>query len=333
MSIALIVFLFALGLLLTVKGSGSFVESVSFIAERFGIPKIVLSSTLVSIVTTLPELLVSTFAAAQGRTALAVGNAVGSVTANVAFILALTFLYRPTMIKNQNYLVKSMLIIAACGVLLLSCKKGQIGLLSSLLLLLLFAVFVYDNVSTALRKAHLPSTSNIDLVSGENEALPKYFAKGKKAAFLNILKFIFGAVSIAVGAYLLVNNGGALAQYFKLPEWVMATTIIALGTSLPELVMTAAAISKKQYSISIGNILGASAIDLTFILPICGVVAGRAIPIYEHAIIVDIPFCTAVCVIALLPALLKKRFMKWQGLLLLCLYIIYVLINCGFITV
>ena len=118
----------------------------------------------------------------------------------------------------------------------------------------------------------------------------------------------------------MVDNGSAIAASLGVPENIIALTAIAIGTSLPELVTTISAIVKKEPSLSIGNIIGANIIDMTMILPVCAFVSGGTLPVAAQTYQLDVPVCFAVCAVALIPALISKRFRRWQGAVLLAIY-------------
>ena len=151
--------------------------------------------------------------------------------------------------------------------------------------------------------------------------------KDKKTVIINVLKFVVGAVAIVWGADLLVDNGSEIARWIGVSERIIGVTIVAVGTSLPELVTTITAIAKKQSALSAGNIIGANVIDLTLIMPLCALVSGSALPIASTAV-VDLVSCLVVGTLALVPALIMKKFSKWQGYALLGVYIAYVIITC-----
>ena len=144
----------------------------------------------------------------------------------------------------------------------------------------------------------------------------------------NLLKFALGTAGIVWGADLLVNNGSELARFIGISERVIGVTIVAVGTSLPELITTITAIVKKQSSLSVGNILGANIIDLTLILPLSSLVSGQPLPITAGFARFDLPVCLLVGSIALVPALAAGRFRRWQGVLLLAVYGVYVALTC-----
>jgi len=263
----------------------------------------------------LPELLTSAIATLGGKTGIAVGNAVGSVTANLGLIMGISVVCLPSAIQRKQIAFKGILMIVGCIVLYLLSADGQLRTAPSFLLLLLFAIFLVENVISAKRSMQADSR-NSSVRDSRNVVL------------MNVAKFIGGAAGIVLGAQLLVDNGSELARIIGIPESIIGATLIAVGTSLPELVTTVTALVKRQASLSIGNILGANIIDLTMILPICSMLAGGSLEISRQASLLDLPFCLAVCFLAILPPLVAQKFFRWQGLALLAVYCVYIVILC-----
>ena len=310
----LVVLLFIVGIILIVKGGDYFVDAASWIAEVSGIPKLIIGATIVSIATTLPELLVSLMASVQGKIDMAVGNAVGSVTANVGLILAIALIFMAGPIKRKDYLIKSSLMLSASLIIACCGFVGEVNIILSIVLLIIFALFIWENIVSAKR----------NVCSDEDSCKAK---KDKRTVIINILKFVIGAGAIVWGADLLVDNGSEIARWIGVSERIIGVTIVAVGTSLPELVTTITAIVKKQSALSAGNIIGANVIDLTLIMPLCALVSGMALPIATTAV-VDLVACLVVGTVALVPALIMKKFQKWQGFVLLGIYVAYIVITC-----
>lgn len=320
MHVFLVVLLFAVGIVLIVKGGDFFVDAASWMAEVSGIPKLIVGATVVSFATTLPELLVSAFAAAQGKVDMSIGNAVGSVTANLGLIMAIALICMPTVIKRKDYMLKSCLMLGAALFLVVFGAGGELALLPGVLLLLIFIVAMVENIHEA------------RLGMREEEREVEKGAKQKpaqKEVVVNLAKFIAGTVGIVLGAQLLIDNGSELARFIGVPERIIGVTIIAIGTSLPELVTTISAIAKKQASLSVGNIIGANIIDLTLILPISSMIFGGSLPVSRQVAMIDLPACLLVGCIAVIPALIGKKFRRSQGIVLLFTYAAYVVITCS----
>lgn len=317
MELLILGLIFLAGIILIIKGGDWFVDAASWIAEVSGIPKLIVGATIVSLATTLPELLVSAMAAAQGKVDMAVGNAVGSVTANLGLIMAISILCMPVKIHRGDYLLKSVLMLTAAGLLIWGGRSGSIGLSLSIPLLGIFAIFTYENLRGARRSMRCGG----DL--GPIREKPR-----KRAVFFQCLKFLIGAAAVIQGADLLVDSGSALARLAGISERVIGVTIVAIGTSLPELVTTVTAIVKKQSALSVGNILGANIIDLTMILPLSALISGQALPVSQASAGIDLPACLLVGIIAMLPSLAAAKFKRWQGAVLLIVYAGYALLTC-----
>lgn len=308
---------FLIGIVLIVKGGDFFVDAAAWFAEISGIPKLVVGATVVSVATTLPELLVSVMAALQGKVDMSVGNAVGSVTANLGLIMAIALICMPGAIKRSDYLMKSVSMLAAAGIIVIGGRLGEIGYLLSAALLVIFAFFLSENVSAA---SHA--------VSGRGAGRARRVKPSSREVLGNVVKFVLGAAGIVAGAQLLVDNGSELARFAGVSERIIGVTVIAVGTSLPELVTTVTAVVKKQSALSVGNILGANIMDLTMIMPLCTLVSGKALPISAASARIDLPACLLVGFIAVIPALLRERFSRWQGFLLMAVYAGYVYLTC-----
>ena len=311
----LVFLLFAAGLLCIIKGGDWFVDAASWIASVSGIPHFIIGATIVSLATTLPEILVSVMAAASGSVDMATGNAIGSVTANTGMILAVSILFMPAVIDRRKYLPKSLIFIGAIVLLWLLSFSGELKLFGAIIMMALFIFFIFENVSEA-RK---------EMGSGDNEKAPT----DRRSIIKNIIFFIVGAAGIVIGSRLLVDNGTIIARdILHIDERIVSLTMVAIGTSLPELVTTITAIVKKQSALSVGNIIGANIIDMILILPLCSFIMGGSLPVEWSTIWVDLPVCLAVAVIAIVPALISGRFRRWQGAAALTVYAGYLVYLC-----
>ena len=303
--------LFIVGILMLVKGGDVFVDAAANIARAFRIPTFVIGATIVSLATTLPEILVSLFAAAEGSADMAVGNAVGSVTANTALILAISMVATVALCDRKKYLFQQLLLIAATVTLMIGCVGGSLSVAASIVLAVIFVVFMTLNVISGKKEAALTK------VDDEASAPPK----GDLA--INILLFSIGAFALAGGSRFLVNYGTFIARYLGISDLIISLTIIAVGTSLPELVTTITALAKKETNLSVGNIIGANIIDITLILPVCSLIAGKQLPINVRSVYIDIPAMVALTLVAVLPLIFKQKSSRAQGILLLALYALY----------
>lgn len=336
--------LFIIGLILIIKGGDWFVDSASWIAEVAGVPKFVIGATIVSIATTLPEMIVSIIATAKGNVEMAAGNAIGSVTANTAMIMGIFIVCMPFAIKRKSFAPKAIMMFLASAGLVLGCiftaksemefsgEKGMFYKLSTIgiiVLIVIFAAFFIENFMS-LKKETVqvePSPDNIGL-QPEDGIIPTKEGATKADWVKNIALFIVGAAGTVIGAQLLVNYGTDIAVSLHVPQRVISVIAIAIGTSLPELVTTITALRKKAGSLSVGNILGANIIDLTLILPICSFVSmGKgtgALAVSANSVEIDMIVCLAAIAIAIIPTIISQKFRRWQGITMLAGYIGYV---------
>lgn len=310
MQTGLVILLFVVGLVLIIKGGDWFVDSAVFIANLTGIPKFIIGATIVSVATTLPELTVSVTGVIDGELDLAVGNAVGSVTANIGLIMGISLVCMPAVIKRSQFWLKGVLMSAAALLLWILCKDGTLHMLPSFALFVLLAVYVWDNIRDAKN----------DVGSDERELVDK------KELPQQLVMFVVGVAAIVVGSKLLIEYGSEIALLLGVPSAIIGVTMVAIGTSLPELITTLTAIRKRESSMSIGNIIGANIIDLALILPICSVVSDGKLTIAEQSYALDMPMCFGMTLIAVLPPLIKGKLYRWQGILMLALYAVYVVI-------
>jgi len=218
----------------------------------------------------------------------------------------------PAVIKRSSVALKGSLMILAVAALFAFSYDLDLNLWQSIIMIAIFAVFMIENI--------ISGKKSLSADSGEVE---KTEHAGKQMA-LNIVKFLIGAAAVVVGADLLVDDGTVIARHLGVSEAIIGVTIIAIGTSLPELVTTLTAVAKKQSELSIGNIIGANIIDLTLILPICAFLSGGTLTVGKQSAFLDMPVCLLVIAIAIIPTLIFKKLSRWQGALMLCIYIGYV---------
>ena len=311
MEIWIAALLFLLGLVLIIKGGDWFLNGAVWIAEATGVPRFIIGATVVSLATTLPELTVSLTGVLQGEVDLAVGNAVGSVTANLGLILGISLVCIPSRVSRKQFEFKAFLMVCAAALLLALCRSGVLTLLSGLLLFVIFGLYLWSNLR--------------DARSGMAENRP---AKGRTVSRRQmtgkLASFALGIAAIVIGSRLLIDYGSELALLMGVPSSIIGVTMVAVGTSLPELVTTLTAIAKKEASMSVGNIIGANVIDLTMILPACTAVSGGQLTIGRQTTALDLPVCLLLCCAAVLPPLLMERFYRWQGVIMLGMYAGYV---------
>ncbi len=298
---------FFVGLLLICRGGDWFVDAASFIARAFGIPKYIIGATIVSFATTMPEILVSVAAALKGSSVMAMGNAVGSVSANTGIILGVSLFCLPAVIQRKEYLTKNILYIGCLILLFIAFRDRIFDAGDSVFLLLGGVLFLIMNVKNAM-------TGRL-----EKEAVPV----DKKELRRRIFFFFFGAACVVTGSELLIDSACVLARQFHISEEIISVTILAMGTSLPEFVTTITAIVKKESSLSVGNIVGANVIDTAFILPICTLITGESLSVAPQMAQIDMPVCILLSVIALTPMMVRGRIRRIDGAAVFVIYLIY----------
>ena len=312
------ILLFILGLILVIKGGDWFVDGSVELAHRLHVPELIIGATVVSIGTTLPEVLVSATGALGGHGGIAYGNAIGSVICNTALISALTFAIRPCKVDAVTYKVPVIFFFAAAALYAgTAYATGVFSRWIGVILLVIFAIYIFYTIRNGKKNG---------LIGGETGET----AENEKEMPLwqTILKLAGGAVCIAVGARLLVNNGTQIAESMGVPESVIALTFVALGTSLPELVTAVTALAKGHSALSLGNIVGANLFNLVLVSGMATTI--RPFSIYELgsktignipvSLVVDIPVMLFVMAFMTLPALKRGRLTRTQGIVLLCVY-------------
>ena len=306
------VLLFIVGLLCLIKGGDWFVDGATGIARRFHVPELLIGATVVSIGTTLPEVMVSTTSALTGHGEIAYGNAIGSVICNSALIAALTIAVRPGKVDPKSLRTPVLFFfVAAAFYAGVAYTTGQFTRPVGILLLALFVAYMVCNVM-AMKKTPAPV----------EDAEPE--ETGSFAKEIGLL--ILGAALIAVGADLLVDNGTLIAQALGVPESVIALTFVALGTSLPELVTAITSLVKGHGALSLGNIIGANVFNLVLVSGVSVTLAPFAIPQnstiagMNTSLVMDIPVMFAVMLLLTMPALFKGKLSRPQGIALLCIY-------------
>lgn len=318
MEIALPIIWFILGLVLLIKGGDWFVDGATSIAHRFRIPELLIGATVVSIGTTLPEVMVSATSAFTGHGEIAYGNAIGSIICNTSLIAAITIAIRPAKVDRKAIVLPVIFFFSAAAFYAtIAYTTGFFSRLVGIALLAVFAVYMTLSVVKALKRnpADLPEISDN---AEENTKTPPLW---KDLLFLAV-----GAALIAVGADLLVDNGTIIAGFLGVPESVIALTFVALGTSLPELVTAITSLVKGHGALSVGNIIGANLFNLVFVSGVATTIspfpipAGKEIAGINTSLLVDIPVMFGVMALMTIPALIRGKLSRWQGILLLAIY-------------
>ena len=304
------VLLFIVGLLFLIKGGDWFVDGASSLARRFHLPELLIGATVVSIGTTLPEVMVSTMSALSGHGEIAYGNAIGSVICNAALIAAITVAVRPAKVDPKTLRVPVAFFFAAAAVYCFAAYgMGRFTRPLGLLMLAMFAAYMVANVW---QMKNAPA---------EPEHEEELMSLGQI-----VLRLVVGATLIALGANLLVDNGTIIAQALGVPESVIALTFVALGTSLPELVTAITSLMKGHSDLSLGNVVGANVFNLVLVSGVSVALAPFDIPQsatlfgINSSLVLELPVMLLVMILLTIPALVRGRLSRVQGVALLCIY-------------
>ena len=310
------VLLFIVGLLFLIKGGDWFVDGASALARRFHLHELLIGATVVSIGTTLPEVMVSTMSALSGHGEIAYGNAIGSVICNAALIAAITIAVRPGKVNPKTLKMPVLFFFAAAAIYCVAAYGfGKFTRPMGFIMLAMFVAYMAANI-------HQMKNAPAEEHEEEEETMPL-------PRMLMLL--VLGAVLIAMGANLLVDNGTLIAQALGVPESVIALTFVALGTSLPELVTAITSLIKGHSDLSLGNVVGANVFNLVLVSGVSVALAPFTVPqsatIFgmNSSLVLEIPVMIAVMVLLTAPALVKGKLSRVQGVALLVIYAVF----CG----
>ena len=313
--------LFAIGLILLIKGGDWFVDSATVIAKKFHVPEIIIGATVVSIGTTLPEVMVSATAALNNNGAIAYGNAIGSIVCNTSLIAALTIAIRPAPVNRKAITMPVLFFFISAAIYLVAAYLfGSFDRWLGIVMLVVFTVYMVLTVRQGFKNP-------VNVPDHEEET-----AEGKKEdpLWVSIIVLVASAAIIAVGADMLKSSSVSLATMAGIPTEVVGVTIVALCTSLPELVTAITALAKGHGALSLGNIIGANIFNLVLVSGVAVTLSPFQVPMGSEilgmntSLVMELPLMVGVMALMTLPALLKKKLFRWQGIALLSIYAIFV---------
>ena len=322
--------LLIVGFLLLIKGGDWFVDGAVSIAKRLKLPEVLIGATVVSIGTTLPEVMTSAMGAASGAGEIAYGNAIGSIICNTALIAAITIAIKPGKVNRKALVFPVCFFFAAAAYYAVTAYMGgNFTRMTGIILLLGFVFYMLMNVLSMKKN---PASEELDHVD-ENSNEEKKEGTLVKA----ILMLVIGAGLIALGAYLLVESATSIAEQLGIPESVIGLTIVAIGTSLPEFVTAITALIKGHGALSLGNVIGANIFNLVLVSGVAVTINPFSVPENSFlfgqnaSFVLDIPVMLAVMGIMTIPALFRGKLSRWQGILLLGIYLAFMTIQFVFV--
>ena len=312
--------LFAVGVVLLIKGGDWFVDSAVGIAKRFRVPEIIIGATVVSIGTTLPEVMVSVTAAVNNNGAIAYGNAIGSIICNTALIAALTIAIRPAPVDKKTIATPVLFFFGAAAIYMVAAYIfGRFDRWLGIVMLLVFGAYMAMTIYKGFKNPVQQETEEEDAPSS---SLVK-----------DLVVLVISAALIAVGADMLEGSSVSLATMAGIPTEVVGVTVVALCTSLPELVTAVTALLKGHGALSLGNIIGANIFNLVLVSGAAVTISPFVIPDgsklfgYNTSQLIEIPLMVGVMALMTLPALFKGKLRRWQGIVLLGVYAAFVILQ------
>ena len=312
--------LFAVGVVLLIKGGDWFVDGAVGIAKRFRVPEIIIGATVVSIGTTLPEVMVSVTAAVNNNGAIAYGNAIGSIICNTALIAALTIAIRPAPVDRKTIVTPIIFFFISAGIYMVAAYIfGRFDRWLGIVMLLVFAVYMGSTIYKGFKNP-------VQEQKEEEETVADSFVK-------EVILIVVGAALIAVGADMLEGSSVSLASLAGIPTEVVGVTVVALCTSLPELVTAVTALIKGYGALSLGNIIGANIFNLVLVSGAAVTISPFVIPEgsklfgYNTSQLIEIPLMVGVMALMTLPTVIKGKLQRWQGVTLLSIYAAFVILQ------
>ena len=308
MDVAVQLLFLVVGFVMLVKGADWFVEGASKIAEKFGIPQLVIGLTIVAIGTSLPEAAVSTSAALKGSAEITIGNVVGSNILNVLLILGITSVISPLAVQKSTVKYELPMVIGVTALLAaLGLSDGTVGRIDGFILLAGMVFYLLYLLRMAKK--------------GQASALEEPESDGQKDSMLKlILLILIGGGMIVLGSDITVDAATALARIFGMSERLIGLTIVAFGTSLPELFTSVTAARKGNADIAIGNIVGSNIFNLLFVIGTSALVT--PVP-YGTDFLSDNLISGAAALLLLACSLRERKLRRRHGLLMLLGYVVY----------
>lgn len=312
--------LFAIGIVLLIKGGDWFVDSAVGIAKRFRVPEIIIGATVVSIGTTLPEVMVSVTAAVNNNSAIAYGNAIGSIICNTALIAALTIAIRPAPVDKKTIVTPVLFFFVSAAIYMVAAYIfDRFDRWLGVVMLLVFGAYIATTIYKSFKNPIQQETAKDEAPVG--------------SLLKDLVVLIISVVLIAVGADMLEGSSVSLATMAGIPTEVVGVTVVALCTSLPELVTAITALAKGHSALSLGNIVGANIFNLVLVSGVAVTISPFVIPEgsklfgYNTSQLIEIPLMVSVMALMTIPALVKEKLQRWQGVTLLGIYLSFVVLQ------
>ena len=306
--------LIVVGFVLLIVGADVLVDGSSGIAKKFHIPEIIIGLTIVSIGTSMPELFVSITSALEGHSDMAIGNIIGSNLSNLLLILGLSATIKPVVFQKETRLYEIPMCLVVTIILMLFCNTGSgISRAEAIVLMILFCAFIGYTIYMGKKESQ---KDIIEIQTEENK---------NNSSIKNIILIILGILGLKFGGDLVVNNALNVANYFNLSEKLISLTILAIGTSLPELVTSVTAAIKGNSDIAIGNIIGSNIFNILLIIGTSSIITPI---VYNSTYNFDFSvLLISTLILSLFPVIPPKNEMsRFNGIVYLAIYVLYMTI-------
>lgn len=309
------IILIIIGFILLIKGADFLVDGSSNIAKKFHIPEIIIGLTIISIGTSMPELFVSITSALDGYSDMAMGNVIGSNITNLLLILGLSAMVKPIAFKRETRLIEMPICLIISIIFLIMCNIGQdITKNEGIILIVLFALFIGYTILMAFKGEQFDKEDEEEQIVEEKKT---YILK-------DICYIILGIIGLKIGGDLTVNNAVKIAEIFNWSEKLISVTILAIGTSLPELVTSVSAAMKGKSDIAIGNILGSCIFNMLLIIGVSSLIKPIVYNMsYNKDMIVLIVGTLVLALFPIIPP--KNKMSRMNGAVYLGLYVAYMI--------
>ena len=307
MLIVLLIFCLIFGIFVIVKSGDLLIDSSLNISECTGLSQQFIGATLLSFATTAPELFVSCIASSRGSSQICINNGMGSIICNIGLVSAISLIALNQQVKKKEFNYKAYFLLFSFVLLFIFSLNSAVSKAEAIMLLIIYIVFLVTNIMN---------------IKSDMRFINKTKINTKQLSY-SILLFIVGAVGVALSANLLVTCAQKLATQLNISEGIIAVTVLALGTALPELVATLTAIRKKTLNMALGNIIGANVMNCTLLVGLSTLFSESQLILDTKTKFITIPFCILFNVILTIPILIRQKTFKIQGFMLLFTFFVY----------
>jgi cation:H+ antiporter len=312
------IILFVIGLFILIKGADFLVDGSSSLAKRFNIPSIIIGLTIVAFGTSFPELVVNILASLSGNSEMSFGNIVGSNIANILLILGATLLITKIKVKSPtvwkeipfSLLAGVILLIFSSTFFLDGIHFDYIYRFEGLILLIFFALFLYYVFKSTIRSKSFKEESDIEIKELTTKKI--------------VLYILIGVIGLYIGGTLTVDGAIFIARFFGLSEYLISLTVIAIGTSLPELITSINAARKKDVDLAVGNVVGSNIFNIFWVIGISAIINPIKIPLFGVSDLIVLLSTTLILFLFLFSNKLREL-RRWHGIFFLIFYLAYLI--------